>query len=599
MKQLLIYLMTAFAGATLFAQVPDGFSYQAVLRDNQGAVMANQSVSLRLSILDGGSIQMYQEEHATTTSEFGLITLVVGQGSPTTGTFEAIDWQIGTYFMEVELDETGGSNFASLGSFQLLTVPFAMYANKAMDVNDADADSVNELQMLSKSGDTVSLSNGGGFFIDEVVDADADSLNEIQMLSLSDDTLRLSGGGDISLAPYMSKWEATPSGINYHEGHVGINEAAPAERFVVKDTVTNGPLASVLVHGHVNPNTVTDWVWGQVALLGGEVSPSTTELAFRAIQGYSAVNNPGGNTNYSQGLVGFADSAYYNHGVVGRAGFLGDPTPGLNRGVWGLAQSSTGNNRGIEGWTQGSATFESGVYGLSTGDGANNYGVQGRTTATGTGFNVGVRGSAVGTSQSNTNYGIYGSASNGGTNFAGYFDGNVQINGSLSKSGGTFKIDHPLDPANQYLIHSFVESPDMLNVYNGNIRTDGNGIATVKLPSYFESANKDFKYQLTVIGVFAQAIISKKLSNNQFVIQTDQPHVEVSWQITGVRNDPWANANRVQPEVEKTGKETGKYLHPELYGQPKTMGMPQPENDPAPQTLPPSSKYPSLNQRNK
>ena len=117
----------------------------------------------------------------------------------------------------------------------------------------------------------------------------------------------------------------------------------------------------------------------------------------------------------------------------------------------------------------------------------------------------------------------------------------VLINGSLQVIGPKmFRIDHPLDPENKYLIHSCVESPDMMNVYNGNSITDDRGLATVMLPDYFEALNKEFRYQLTCIGQFAQVMVLKKIQNNQFVIQTDKPNVEVSWQVTGVRKDPAA-----------------------------------------------------------
>jgi len=122
-------------------------------------------------------------------------------------------------------------------------------------------------------------------------------------------------------------------------------------------------------------------------------------------------------------------------------------------------------------------------------------------------------------------------------------------------------------------VHSFVESPDMMNVYNGNVVTNGEGKAVVDLPGYFEAENKDFKYQLTVIGQFAQAIIGDEIKNNQFTILTDKPNVKVSWQVTGVRNDAFAQKNRIVPEVEKTGKEKGKYLYPELYGQAREDGI--------------------------
>lgn len=152
---------------------------------------------------------------------------------------------------------------------------------------------------------------------------------------------------------------------------------------------------------------------------------------------------------------------------------------------------------------------------------------------------------------------------------AAVFRGHVSVNGNISKSGGSFKIDHPQDPANKYLYHSFVESPDMMNIYNGNITTDAQGFATVELPNYFESLNIDFRYQLTVIGAFAQAIVKEEVKKNKFIIQTNQPNVKVSWQVTGVRNDEFARNNRIVPEVDKEVENKGKYLHPELFKQPK------------------------------
>jgi hypothetical protein len=147
-----------------------------------------------------------------------------------------------------------------------------------------------------------------------------------------------------------------------------------------------------------------------------------------------------------------------------------------------------------------------------------------------------------------------------------FLKGNVEVTGSLSKGSGSFKIDHPLDPANKYLYHSFVESPDMMNVYNGNVVTNQRGVATVTLPDYFEALNRDFRYQLTVIGQFAQAIVARKIGNNRFVIRTSKPNVEVSWQVTGIRHDAYADAHRIEVEVEKPAQEQGRYLHPELFG---------------------------------
>jgi hypothetical protein len=158
---------------------------------------------------------------------------------------------------------------------------------------------------------------------------------------------------------------------------------------------------------------------------------------------------------------------------------------------------------------------------------------------------------------------------NDNTLTAAVFVGEVNVEGELDKSSGAFKIDHPLDPENKYLMHSFVESPDMKNVYDGTVVTDATGYATIAMPDYFEALNRDFRYQLTVIGPqFAQAIVSSKMVANHFTIRTDHPGVEVSWQVTGIRQDAWANAHRIGNEIEKSDKEKGKFIHPELFGHP-------------------------------
>src|SRR5258705_9701178 len=106
-----------------------------------------------------------------------------------------------------------------------------------------------------------------------------------------------------------------------------------------------------------------------------------------------------------------------------------------------------------------------------------------------------------------------------GNTVAGLFGGDVQINGNLSKSSGSFKIDHPLDPENKYLSHSFVESPDMKNIYDGVTRLDANGEANVVLPEYFEALNQDFRYQLTSIGKPSPGIyIAEEIHNHQFKV---------------------------------------------------------------------------------
>jgi hypothetical protein len=157
----------------------------------------------------------------------------------------------------------------------------------------------------------------------------------------------------------------------------------------------------------------------------------------------------------------------------------------------------------------------------------------------------------------------------GTRSLAGDFFGNVFIHGHLSKSSGSFVIDHPLDPANKLLSHSLVESPEMKNIYDGVAVMDKNGTAIVQLPGWFEAANSDFRYQLTSIGVAAPGLhISKEIKSNEFTIGGGQPHAKVSWQVTGIRKDAYALAHPLEVEQEKESNERGHYLHPQVHGAP-------------------------------
>jgi hypothetical protein len=158
--------------------------------------------------------------------------------------------------------------------------------------------------------------------------------------------------------------------------------------------------------------------------------------------------------------------------------------------------------------------------------------------------------------------------------WAGMFMGRVYVGGALTKVGGGFKIDHPLAPENKYLNHSFVESPDMMNVYNGNVTLDANGEAWVELPAWFEALNQDFRYQLTPIGAPGPNLyIAEEVKDNSFKIAGGTPGMRVSWQVTGIRHDPWAETNRIPVEEDKPPDEQGTYLQPEAYGMPETRGL--------------------------
>jgi hypothetical protein len=295
-------------------------------------------------------------------------------------------------------------------------------------------------------------------------------------------------------------------------------------------------------------------------------------------QGPEGPQGPPGETLHDATLVGEGTSTapfgvavpldLLNSSSQTRATFAG----GL-MGVWGITASvsgagilgdNSGGGEAVVGRTSG-GTGVGAVVGRSDGAG---YGVRGFNTSTGIGVfgqagvsgGTGVAGRFVNVNPDNTGNAL--EAYTVGTGYAGYFEGKVNVTGTLTKPGGSFKIDHPVDPENKYLSHSFVESPDMLNIYNGNVITDGRGQATVELPDYFDALNDNFRYQLTVIGQFAQAIVGSEIRDNRFTILTSAPRVKVSWQVTGIRKDAWAAAHRIQVEELKPEAERGSYLHP-------------------------------------
>jgi trimeric autotransporter adhesin len=325
-----------------------------------------------------------------------------------------------------------------------------------------------------------------------------------------------------------------------------------------------------------------------------------------------------GNTN---GVYGVTNSTSGDaDGVFGKAlstsgganGVTGSTNAPNGYGVWGIAAST--DPSGLSYGVYGQSGIGSGVVGITTGNNGNSQfsdgGVIGVAETNGQVFSQGVAGiNLTATGHSN---GVYGQASSpagaagifdnsaggyilfgrvnggpdlfhvdgsggghfagavqidsGGSNIAGTVTiaGDLNVNGNLNKLSGSFKIDDPLDPANKYLSHSFVESPDMMNIYNGVVRLDARGESWVVLPAYFEALNRDFRYQLTSLGVPQPRLyIAREVNGNRFKISGGRANGKVSWQVTGVRQDAWANAHRIPNEEDKPLEKRGTYLYPE------------------------------------
>src|ERR1700722_6357459 len=165
--------------------------------------------------------------------------------------------------------------------------------------------------------------------------------------------------------------------------------------------------------------------------------------------------------------------------------------------------------------------------------------------------------------------------------------GNLAVGGTLKKAGGSFQIDDPIDPSGKYLSHSFVESPDMMNIYNGNVVLDARGRAAIQMPEWFDALNRDFRYQLTAIGAPGPRLyIAQEIRDNCFQIAGGKPGMKVSWMVTGIRHDAWANAHRIPVEEEKPANEQGHYLHPELFGALPEKGIPSSHGNAVPVSAP-------------
>ena len=349
----------------------------------------------------------------------------------------------------------------------------------------------------------------------------------------------------------------------------------------------------------------------------------SSSTAGRGVYGYAASG-----TGITSGVYGKSISTS-GHGLRGEATATTGMTEGVwassnstsGKGVFGDATATTGTTYGVYGRSAstdgigvyGKATatfgtayggrFEStstggiGVYGIATAatgynfggkfvcESTSGYGVCGVASPT-TGFTFGVIGEnysssgrgvlAFGNANTGTNYGIF-AVTNSGAGYAGYFTGDVYVNGNLGKSSGSFIIDHPLDPENRLLRHNFVESPENLLIYRGKARLDSNGEALVKLPDYFKALTQETEATVTVTPVGKPFIVGYDIepNNSSFRIYGKADRT-VSWVVYADRDDPVIR-QQARPVEEEKGPDNkycdkGKLLNPTAYGYPESMG---------------------------
>lgn len=484
-----------------WAQSPERMSYQAVVRDASDQLVANSAIGMQISILQTSAtgIAVYIETHNPTTNGNGLATVQIGGGTVVAGSFAAIDWSNGPYFLKTETDPSGGTVYTISGTTQLVSVPYSLYAETA-----------------------------GSVAIDLVNDADADPTNEIQSLQLSGQNLTISGGNTVSLPITGNTMDQS-----YDQGGAG------AGRIITADA-------------------------GEVEIING----TANGIGLRATTTNTGVGVIATSTNAANGFSPIQAST--------------NATSNLTSAIVG---NTTGGASAVSGQVVATATAAQGIYGnnLRTTGGYGTYGI-GHTGTVGEtnyqlGFGVygrnydaiGPLGNAVGT-YGQGYIGVWGDQ----TDPNGY---SIYANGDFGAAGTkAFAIDHPLDPENKYLKHYSIESNEVLNMYRGTVAFDSNGEVTVTMPEYFNAVNANFSYQLTPIGGFAPLFIKEKLNDGKFVIAGGTAGMEVSWTVYAERNDPYLQQHpeSKQVEVEKEEWNQGKYLQPDLYGQPESKKIVKP-----------------------
>lgn len=221
MKRILLTVLTFLAMQSAMAQAPDSFKYQAVVRNTSSALIVNQAVGVKVDILQGSSsgTTVYSETFTPTTNGYGLINLNIGNGTVQSGTFSAIDWSAGPYFIQVSIDITGGTTYDVMGTSQLLSVPFALHAKTVENDSDGQTLTFNNStgDLTITGGNTVTLpsTSGGDNWGAQTVQTNSTlsgdgttttplsvngDLTDDQTLSVFGTDLTISGGNTVNLS---------------------------------------------------------------------------------------------------------------------------------------------------------------------------------------------------------------------------------------------------------------------------------------------------------------------------------------------------------------------------------------------------------------
>jgi hypothetical protein len=543
-----IILLLVCLATTALADVPRTISYQGRLTDNGVPINGIRGASFK--IYDGSGTPIWMSGIVNVAFTDGLFTVELGQSPQTPLPVEF--WPSDT---AISLGVTITPNPELSPRLRFKTVPFAIHALTAEWAASANGwVHGNGMMYLQNPSDSVALGT-------------TSPQAKVGISAWGNQTgLRVNSGSTDNFSPALELRSETMTGAILR---VGPSNEVPGLPLPTIFGESNGGDANAGIFRSFN----TAW-------------PTLNAAAFGTGSAIQAVSYSGYGLDawYGKGIRAMADSATSiraeNLFSGGQATVLSSVYTGtyLADHIAVSGYSRPGDYYGIGGSFEGGY---SGVLGNVHPDAGGDkwyFGVSGEV-AGGSGSNYGVYGTAYGGA---TNYGVCGTAFGGTTSWAGYFTGDVRVTGNLVNPKSTLSVDHPSDPDNKFLQQADVVSDNLSAIYSGNITLGGDGSAIVQLPDYLESFCGDFRYQLTCVGGYAPVYVSSEISGNQFVIAGGKDGLKVSWQITGIRKDKYAQANPLEVEKKKTASEQGKYLHPELYGYSADRSLnPNPDRDPS------------------
>jgi hypothetical protein len=605
MKKITALVSILLLAMNLFAQLPEKMSYQAIVRNNNDKLVVNALVSMRISILKGASdgAVVYSEAHQATTNANGLVGVDIGTGTIVSGSFATIDWSEGPYFLKTETDPAGGTYYSIVGTSQLLSVPYSFYAKTAESLKggitetdptfavspaqtitaakmaewdnklskEIDGSITNELQVISISNDTIYLSDGGfvklpsssnsfGFAQGDSLVLKDSSGDTRMVLNPNTGTFKMM---DNDTVWYVLKVNSPPSTLtqdqngvyteHYSEGNYSKFFVKDGERYNIEDQKTSSRTENI--NGVDTEITTTE----KNIYANNQLTEKSTTTRESEKNGYNETStkvrfNQNGEkmsetvSETKGGLaMGFEQTTITNRYFDSSGKVISETTQVKKQDYFGNKVSNESGD-----FFSSTTTPLAVVFGNS---GSTNT-LQVGSTSDGKGFTVGLNDGTPNPPILNFNSDpVYGGwfelsgASVGIDAHNTFTTGGLDVLGSLNVNGTkNFRIVNPLDTL-KYLLHASIESNEVLNQYSGNVLTDANGEASVQLPSYFQEINTDFRYQLTVIGTFAQAIVLKEIEGNWFSIKTDKPNVKVSWQVTAKRNDPYMKEHPFSDEA--------------------------------------------------